>query len=236
MLVSSDAVPIFLLDESPVFPDPSLADVETGILAVGGDLSPSRLMTAYRLGIFPWYDEATCPILWHAPAVRFVLEPSALHVSRSLEKTVRRAPFRLTYDRAFADVLSACAEVPRPGQAGTWLNDEMQRAYGELHRRGVAHSAEAWEGDRLVGGLYGVTLGGVFFGESMFARARDASKVAFVTLVRRLEALGYALIDCQVHTEHLARFGAVEWPRTQFQAALERGLRIRPIAAWPGAA
>ncbi len=228
-------MPIFLLDESPVFPDPALADEQTGILAVGGDLSPRRLITAYRQGIFPWYDQATCPILWHAPAVRFVLEPSALHVSRSLEKTLRRAPFRLTYDRAFAAVLRACAEVPRPGQAGTWLNDEMQQAYGELHRRGVAHSAEAWDGDRLVGGLYGVTLGGVFFGESMFARARDASKVAFATLVRHLRLLGYVLIDCQVHTEHLARFGAVEWPRERFRAALARGLRITPRAPWPRA-
>ncbi len=227
-------MPIFLLDASPVFPDPSLADAETGILAVGGDLSPRRLVAAYRQGIFPWYDEATCPILWHAPSLRFVLEPSALHVSRSLEKTLRRAPFRLTYDAAFADVLNACAEVPRPGQAGTWLNDQMKRAYGELHRRGVAHSAEAWEGERLVGGLYGVTLGGVFFGESMFARATDASKVAFVTLVRHLGALGYTLIDCQVRTEHLARFGAVDWPRERFHEALARALRIQPRCVWPG--
>lgn len=226
-------MPIFLLDKTLVFPDPSLADVDTGILAVGGDLSAERLLNAYRLGIFPWYDEATCPILWHSPAQRFVLEPGGLRVNRSLRKALRRGRYEVRYDRAFVDVLRGCAEVPRPGQGGTWLNGAMRAAYVELHRRGYAHSAEAWLDDRLVGGLYGVTLGTAFFGESMFTRADDASKVAFVTLMERLASFGYTLVDCQVYTDHLANFGAVEWPRRRFQRSLSEALRARPTQAWP---
>lgn len=210
-----------------------MADESSGILAVGGDLSPPRLMLAYAHGIFPWYDEETSPILWHSPSWRMVLEPGALHVSRSLRKTLRKQPFELRWNTAFAAVLEHCAGVPRPDQDGTWLNREMQQAYLELHRLGHAHSAEAWLGDRLVGGLYGVTIGGAFFGESMFSLEANASKVVFVQTVRALEARGYSLIDCQVHTDHLARFGAVEWPRARFLDALRAAIQCEPEGVWP---
>lgn len=228
-------MPIYLLNDRLVFPRPDLADEATGILAVGGDLTVPRLLLAYRQGIFPWYDEAHSPILWHSPAWRMVLPPAQLHVSRSLKKTMRRAPYTLRYNTAFAEVLERCAHVPRPGQDGTWLNADMRAAYRQLHFAGHAHSAEAWDGDRLVGGLYGVTIGGAFFGESMFALAPNASKIVFVTLVKALAEAGYTLIDCQVHTEHLATFGAVEWPRRRFREALAAALRVQPDPVWPAA-
>jgi leucyl/phenylalanyl-tRNA--protein transferase len=215
-------VPVFRLDERLIFPPPELA--EEGLLAVGGDLSSERLLLAYATGIFPWYDEGQ-PILWHSPDPRMVLPAGELHVPRSLERTLRRGTFRFSFDVAFDRVVDACARSPRPGPPGTWLTREMRRAYKQLHREGYAHSAEAWVGDRLAGGLYGVSLGGAFFGESMFARVPDASKAAFVTLVRRLLAWGIALIDCQVSTEHLERFGAREWPRTRFLDELAAALR-----------
>lgn len=227
-------VPIYLLDDALAFPDPTKADPATGILAVGGDLSPSRLILAYSLGIFPWYDADQTPILWHSPAWRFAMRPGELHVGRSLRKALRKHPFELRYDTAFEAVLRACAEVPRPGQNGTWLNPEMQAAYTELFRRGFAHSAEAWRDGRLVGGLYGVTLGGVFFGESMFALEDEASKVVFASLVPALHTAGYRLIDCQVYTDHLARFGAREWPRDDFLQTLDEALTITPRPGWPG--
>jgi len=216
-------VPVFRLDERLIFPSPDLA--EEGLLAVGGDLSPDRLLLAYAMGIFPWYDEGQ-PILWHSPDPRLVLQADDLHVPRSLERTLRRGTFRITFDAAFGRVVDACAAAVRPGQEGTWITGEMRRAYKRLHRLGYAHSAEAWRGDRLAGGLYGVSLGGAFFGESMFAREPDASKAAFVSLVRQLQRWGITLIDCQVATEHLARFGAHEWPRERFLAALGRALEL----------
>lgn len=215
-------VPIFRLDRHLVFPPPELAE-DTGLLAVGGDLRPERLLLAYSTGIFPWYEDGL-PILWHSPDPRMVLRADELVVGRSLRKTLRRGRYQVRLDTAFADVIGACAEVPRPGQHGTWITDEMRAAYVELHRQGYAHSAEAWLDGRLVGGLYGVSLGGAFFGESMFARAADASKVAFVTLVDQLRRWDIGLIDCQVHTEHLERFGATEWPRERFLAALAAAL------------
>jgi leucyl/phenylalanyl-tRNA--protein transferase len=226
-------VPIYLLNDDLIFPAPHLADEATGILAVGGDLSVPRLLLAYRQGIFPWYDEDQSPILWHAPPWRMVLPPDQLHVSRSLKKRMRKQPYQIRFNTAFSAVLQHCATVPRPGQGGTWLNADMRAAYRRLHFAGHAHCAEAWDGDRLVGGLYGVTLGGAFFGESMFALAPDASKIAFVTLVQSLAEAGYALIDCQVYTEHLATFGAVEWPRHRFQRALEQSTHLRPEPVWP---
>lgn len=226
-------MPIYMLNDQLIFPRADLAEEESGILAVGGDLSVPRLLLAYRQGIFPWYDEAHSPILWHSPAWRMVLPPDRLHVSRSLKKGMRRAPYTLRYNTAFSEVLRYCAGVPRPGQDGTWLNDDMRAAYQQLHRAGHAHSAEAWDGDRLVGGLYGVTLGGTFFGESMFALAPNASKIVFVTLVQKLAAAGYSLVDCQVHTEHLSTFGAVEWPRHRFQSALAVALTQAPDPVWP---
>ncbi len=214
---------IFRLDQRLLFPPPELAE-KSGLLAVGGDLSPERLVLAYGMGIFPWYGEDT-PILWHSPDPRMVLLASGIQVGRSLAKTMRRGTYEVRLDTAFPAVVEACAGAPRPGQDGTWITTEMIDAYVELHRRGVAHSAEAWRGGELQGGLYGVSLGGAFFGESMFARAPDASKVAFVTLVRQLEAWGIELVDCQVHTDHLARFGASEWPRPRFLATLAEALR-----------
>lgn len=226
-------MPIYLLNDELIFPAPHQADEGTGILAVGGDLSVPRLLLAYRQGIFPWYDEDQSPILWHAPPWRMVLPPEQLHVSRSLKKRMRKAPYTIRFNTAFSAVLQHCASVPRPGQGGTWLNADMQAAYRRLHFAGHAHSAEAWDGDRLVGGLYGVTIGGAFFGESMFARATDASKIAFVTLVKALSEAGYTLVDCQVYTEHLATFGAVEWPRHRFQKALAQSIMLRPDPVWP---
>jgi leucyl/phenylalanyl-tRNA--protein transferase len=210
-------VPVFRLDERLIFPPPELA--EEGLLAVGGDLSADRLLLAYSMGIFPWYDEGQ-PILWHSPDPRLVLSVSELHVPRSLERTLRRGTFQVTFDTAFGQVIDACATAARPGQDGTWITGEMRRAYKRLHKLGYAHSAEAWLGKRLAGGLYGVSLGGAFFGESMFAREPNASKAAFVSLMRQLQCWGITLVDCQVATEHLERFGASEWPRERFLAAL----------------
>ena len=213
---------IFRLDHRLLFPRPELAD-PNGLLAVGGDLRPERLVLAYAMGIFPWYSEDT-PILWHSPDPRMVLRAGDLVVGRSLAKTLRRGAYEVRLDTAFRAVMESCARVPRHDQDGTWIMPEMIDAYEELHRRGLAHSAEAWMDGELAGGLYGVSLGGAFFGESMFAKEPDASKVAFVTLVRAMAGWGIDLVDCQVRTAHLARFGAVDWPRPRFLAALEKAL------------
>ena len=194
-----------------------------GLLAWGGDLSQERLLAAYRRGIFPWYSEGQ-PILWHSPDPRFVLVPSRIHVPRSVKKEINRGTYEVRYDTAFPLVIAACARVPRPGQYGTWITRDMERAYVRLHRDGYAHSVESWANGQLCGGLYGVSLGAVFYGESMFSLAPDASKVAFVTLVEQLCRWGIQLIDCQVHTEHLARFGAAEWPRERFLRRLADAL------------
>ncbi|MBL8919876.1 MAG: leucyl/phenylalanyl-tRNA--protein transferase [Myxococcaceae bacterium] len=214
----------FLGSDPHAFPPASNAN-EDGILAVGGDLSPERLVAAYQRGIFPWYSEGL-PILWHCPDPRFVLVPDALHVPKSLKKRQRAAPYGLTLDTAFEQVIDGCAKTKRPGQRGTWITRDMRRAYVTLHELGLAHSCEAWRGDELVGGLYGVSLGRVFYGESMFARADDASKLAFVTLVEWMRTWGVALVDCQQETDHLARFGAQPWPRTKFLEAVEKLARL----------
>jgi len=214
-------VPVFRLTRRLEFPPPQLA--EDGLLAVGGDLRPDRLILAYSNGIFPWYEEGQ-PILWHSPDPRMVLRVPALRVPRSVAKVRRKGLYHITLDTAFEEVIRGCATAPRAGQRGTWITPEMESAYGELHRRGLAHSVEAWSGDALVGGLYGVSLGAVFFGESMFTRAPDASKVAFVTLVDALALWGITLVDCQVYTDHLARFGAEEWARSRYLAALREAL------------
>jgi leucyl/phenylalanyl-tRNA--protein transferase len=206
-------MPVFRLDERLHFPPVHLA--EDGLLALGGDLRPERLLLGYSQGIFPWYAE-NLPILWHSPDPRMVMTTRDLVVQRSLRKAIRKQPYELRMDTAFLDVLEGCASVPRPGQSGTWLIPEMVDAYRRLHDLGFAHSIEAWEGGALVGGLYGVSLGAAFFGESMFAHAPDASKIAFVAAVRQLDAWGIGLIDCQVHTEHLERFGAYEVPRREY--------------------
>lgn len=225
-------MPPRLIRGDQALPDPEESDAR-GLVAIGGDLSSARLLDAYQRGIFPWYAEGL-PILWHSPDPRFVLEPSQLRVNRSLRKTLRRHRYRLSLDTAFDQVIRRCAEVPRPGQDGTWITRDMMDAYEHLFALGHAHCAEAWDGERLVGGVYGVGVGAVFCGESMFALAPDASKVAFVCLVRQLVRWGYGLVDCQVHTDHLARFGAVEWPRSRFLATLAqlRDRRVGPVGQW----
>lgn len=223
-------------DSDPAhFPDPSFALEEpNGLLAVGGDLSPARLLNAYRQGIFPWYSEGE-PILWWSPDPRTVLFPAQLKVSRSLRKSLRHKPFRVTLDTAFAQVIEACSASRRNkggGESGTWITEAIKGGYATLHRIGLAHSVECWEGEELVGGLYGVSMGKVFYGESMFSRRSEASKVAFATLVRQLEAWGFALIDCQVYSDHLASLGAIEIPRDDFLDLLDQ--HCEPIEAHQG--
>lgn len=213
----------------PLFPDPRLADPD-GLVAIGGDFRPETLVSAYATGIFPWPHEEL-PYAWFSPDPRFVLPPAQLHVAHSLRKRLRRGEYQVRWDTAFERVMRGCAEVPRPGQPGTWIREEMIAGYVELHHLGLAHSVETWWGDELAGGLYGVSLGGVFFGESMFHRREDASKVAFVHLVERLGEQGFDLVDCQVRTEHLASFGARDWSRERFLRLLRRSL-ARP--SWCG--
>jgi leucyl/phenylalanyl-tRNA---protein transferase len=194
-------------------------DSPNGLLAAGGDLAPQRLISAYRQGIFPWY-EAGQPILWWSPDPRAVLFPERLHVARTLRRSLRDGTHTVTFDRAFDTVVQACTR-PRPRQSGqTWITAEMFDAYRRLHHLGVAHSVEVWQGERLVGGLYGLALGAAFFGESMFSRVSDASKVALVWLSRQLQAWDYHLIDCQVSSAHLQRLGAIDMPREDFLRAL----------------
>lgn len=209
-------------DRSYAFPPVEYALREPdGLLAVGGDLAPERILNAYRHGIFPWFSPGQ-PILWWSPDPRAVLFPEKLKVSRSLRKTINHHTYRVTFDTAFAQVIRSCAETPRRRQDGTWISEEMQQAYIRLHELGYAHSAESWLGDELVGGLYGMRLGRIFFGESMFSRRSDASKVPFVHLVRKLQDDGVVLIDCQVTTEHLLSLGAEEIPRKRFIELLDR--------------
>jgi leucyl/phenylalanyl-tRNA--protein transferase len=215
-------LPVYRLGEDVAFPPAEEAE-PNGLLAIGGDLRPERLLNAYALGIFPWYDVEQ-PIFWHSPDPRFVLLPDDLAVSRTLRRVLARGEFEVRLDTAFADVIRCCAQTPRRGETGTWITPDMIEAYCRLHDLGFAHSAEAWRDGELVGGLYGVSLGGCFFGESMFARHSDASKIAFVTLVRQLRAWSFDLIDCQVETDHLRRFGAMGWERSRFLAALRRSL------------
>lgn len=202
-----------------------------GLLAAGGDLSPERLIAAYRHGCFPWFDEGQ-PILWWSPDPRTVMRPEQLHVSRSLAKLLRQQRYRVSFDGAFAEVIQACA-APRSYADGTWITDGMQAAYIELHRRGLAHSVEVWEGERLVGGLYGLAMGQIFFGESMFSRVDNASKVGFATLVGHLRAAGFQLIDCQMPTAHLLSLGATSISRDAFATYLANYLDLSSDACWP---
>jgi len=204
--------------------DAPFPDVETaladpnGLLAAGDDLSAERLLGAYRRGIFPWFS-AGQPVLWWSPAPRMVLFPSELKVSRSLTKVLRNSAYEIRFDTAFQDVMRACA-APRPGQNGTWITDDMVNAYARLHSLGYAHSVETWVEGELAGGLYGIAIGGMFYGESMFMRRRDASKIALVQLVRQLATRGFGMIDCQMRTGHLASLGGREIPRTEFSQRL----------------
>lgn len=195
-----------------------------GLLAVGGDLSVERLLAAYSRGIFPWFSQGD-PILWWSPDPRFVLDPAHVHAGRSLRRTLAQGNFSFSFDQAFADVVKACARAPRAGQPGTWITPAMQRAYVALHEAGHAHSVEAWQNGELAGGLYGVAIGQMFFGESMFARADDASKAAFVVLCRHLAGWGFPLVDCQMETAHLARFGARHVPRDWFEAQVRAAVQ-----------
>ena len=214
----------FWLGPEPVFPPADLAH-SSGLLAVGGDLTPERLLAAYRAGVFPWpLGEVDDPMFWFSPDPRFVLRPSELHVARSLRKTLRSGRFEIRYDTAFEAVIRACAATRRRHEHGTWISEPMVEAYVELHRLGHAHSAESWVGDRLTGGLYGVSLGSAFFGESMFYSDPDASKAAFATLVPELGERGFRLIDCQQETAHLERFGAKPISRRRFLRDLARAL------------
>jgi leucyl/phenylalanyl-tRNA--protein transferase len=218
-------------------PFPPLATAQkepNGLLAVGGDLSPRRLLDAYRRGIFPWYSEGD-PILWWSPDPRMVLFPPELRVTRSLGKTLRNKAHEIRFDSAFDAVMRGCA-APRPGQGGTWIGPEMRSAYRKLHDLGYAHSVETWIEDELAGGLYGVAIGRAFFGESMFSRARDASKIALVALVRRLAADGFGLIDCQMHTTHLESLGARTIPRAEFARRVKDLVDYpRSPGRWPAA-
>ncbi|KAF0813019.1 Leucyl/phenylalanyl-tRNA--protein transferase [Andreprevotia sp. IGB-42] len=219
------------LEGGAPFPPLAHALVEpNGLLAAGADLGPARLLAAYRQGIFPWYMPGE-PILWWSPDPRMVLVPGDIHVPRSLAKVIRHRHYTVTFDTAFAPVMRGCAGQ-RNGESATWISDDILAGYTRLHRLGYAHSAECWMDGQLVGGLYGVAIGKMFYGESMFARAPDASKIAFVHLVRWLAEQGFGLIDCQMHTAHLARFGAHEIPRADFIARLEK-LIAEPQLAGP---
>jgi len=194
-----------------------------GIVGAGGNLSPGMLLSAYTQGIFPWFSEND-PLLWWAPDPRFVLFPEQFHLSRSMQKVLRKKQFTFSVDHRFSDVISACSKTARPGQPGTWITGQMAHAYGRLHQLGYAHSVEAYLDGALVGGLYGVSLGRIFFGESMFSWSPNASKAAFAVLVHALLREDFELIDCQVYTEHLASLGALDIPRARFMELLQRGL------------
>ncbi|MCP4440602.1 MAG: leucyl/phenylalanyl-tRNA--protein transferase [Aureispira sp.] len=211
---------MYWLSKDLVFPHPKYAD-EDGVLAVGGDLSIERLLLAYENGIFPWYNEGE-PIVWWAPDPRFVLFPSEISVSKSMRKIIRRKTFEVRYDTAFEQVIEACSSTPRLGQSGTWLIPEMIEAYIQLHQLGLAHSVETWQDGELVGGLYGVSLGKCFFGESMFSHRSNASKTALIHLAQTLDKQNYSLIDCQVHTPHVESMGARLIPRQEFTNYLEK--------------
>ncbi len=212
--------PFLLYEHHSIFPDPNLALTEPdGLLAVGGDLSCERLLSAYRQGIFPWFSDNQ-PILWWSPDPRSVIHPQQLNISRSMKKVLRKGEYQISFDTTFEQVVRECA-APRDNQPGSWITEGMLQAYSELHRKGAAHSVECWHQGELVGGLYGVAIGQVFFGESMFSRRRNASKVAFISLTQQLIEWGYQLIDCQVHSDHLESLGAVMMPRPAFLQLLD---------------
>jgi len=216
------------LDNATPFPPPESALREpNGLLAAGGDLSPRRLVDAYSRGIFPWFSPGE-PTLWWSPDPRMVLFPAELKVSRSLQKTLKKHDYEVRVDTAFREVMQQCA-APRDGQQGTWISPAMIAAYTELHEQGIAHSVETWVTGKLVGGLYGIALGRMFYGESMFSRATDASKIALVHLVRQLGRWGFGMIDCQMNTSHLASLGAREIPRAEFGRNLAKLVNLAAI-------
>lgn len=213
---------MYWLTDRLEFPPVEEAD-PWGALAVGGDLSPERLLLAYRSGIFPWYD-AQQPIVWYSPDPRFVLYPDRLRVARRMRSVLNQRPFEITYDTYFSEVIRHCQQAKRPNQSGTWITEAMRAAYVRLHQLGHAHSAEVWQNDVLVGGVYGIALGSLFFGESMFSAVNNASKIGFISLVGRLQERGFTLIDCQVATPHLAQWGAESVSRAHYLRELSVGL------------
>lgn len=224
-------MPVYQLPDEIIFPPPDHAE-EDGLLAVGGDLSPQRLLLAYGSGIFPW-PQRGYPLLWFSPDPRMVLFPAELKVARSLRQSLSRGRFEVRVDTEFTEVMRRCGTAPRKGQKGTWITKPMLRAYTDLHELGFAHSIESWREGKLVGGLYGVALGRAFFGESMFTEEDDASKVAFVTAVRRMQDAGYDFIDAQVHTAHLERFGARMIPRSEYLQRLQAAVSVpEPDGIW----
>ena len=226
---------VYRLGREPVFPPPAEAE-PNGLLAVGGDLSSERLLAAYAAGIFPWYEDPQ-PYLWFSPDPRWLLLPAELHVSRRLARTLRQRRFTVTLDTAFERVIHGCANVRRAGSPGTWITPAMQTAYQALFELGFAHSAEAWQDGELAGGVYGVSLGAAFFGESMFTLRPDASKAAFATLVRQLAAWRFDFVDCQVRTPHLEKLGARAFPRARFLERLRAALaRETRRGRWPAPA
>ncbi|MDP2805703.1 MAG: leucyl/phenylalanyl-tRNA--protein transferase [Gallionellaceae bacterium] len=221
----------FLLHSAQPFPPLQDALIEpNGLLAAGGDLSPSRLLDAYRQGIFPWFNEGD-PVLWWSPDPRMVLFPNEFKLSNSLRKTIRQGEFEIRFDTAFEQVMRACA-APRDGQAGTWIIEDMIHAYCELHRQGYAHSVEVWMKGELVGGLYGMAVGKMFYGESMFSRQPNASKIALAHLAKQLERWGFGLIDCQMKTPHLTSLGAREIPRDEFIMLLQELIHCTSVTTW----
>jgi len=212
--------PVLILGRETPFPPLQQALTDpNGLIAIGGDLQPERLIAAYKQGIFPWFSPEE-PILWWSPDPRMVLFPESLNINRSLRKVIQQRPFDIRFNTDFKQVMQACAQTPRPGQPGTWISDDMVEAYHQLHLMGYAHSVEAWQQGQLVGGCYGVKIGRMFYGESMFHHVSNASKVAFAHLVQWLNAQQVGMIDCQMHTPLLAGFGAYEIPRDQFIAQL----------------
>ena len=212
-------MPVYQLPEQLIFPDPEEAELE-GLLAVGGDLSPERLLLAYSMGIFPWYADED-PILWWSPDPRLILEPESLKISKSLKRIISKKQFSITMDHDFKTVISRCATAKRK-EDGSWIVDDMINAYIELHHKGFAHSVEVWEKEKLVGGLYGVSIGKIFFGESMFSEINNASKIALVYLVKTLSEWGFSSIDCQIKTDHLISMGAREISRHDFLNQLKK--------------
>jgi leucyl/phenylalanyl-tRNA---protein transferase len=220
-------VPVFLLSDTIEFPPPHLAS-EEGLLAVGGDLSQKRLLLAYRMGIFPWFSNNE-PILWWSPDPRLVLYPHEFKISKTIKKIIKKEVFKVTMDLAFNEVINQCAQVRLKKNQGTWIVKDMIDAYCNLHESGFAHSVEVWQGGDLAGGLYGVSLGKCFFGESMFTRVSNASNIGLVKLLEHLKKLSFDMIDCQVATEHLTRFGARQIPRIRFLNQLEKSLKAPTI-------
>ena len=212
-------MPLFVLDNKLYFPPAHLAERD-GLLAMGGDLSPERLLLAYRNGIFPWYEEE--PILWWSPNPRFVLFPEELKISKSIRPLLNRNEFDFTINKAFKEVIAQCKRIDRPGQFGTWITNEVEKAFLKMHKLGYAHSVEVWKNEELVGGFYGIKLGKVFFGESMFSKVSNASRYAFIKYIEQLKQEGIELIDCQVYTEYLESFGARMITGKEFTGLLKK--------------